>query len=57
MRELNVNEIQEVNGGFFVSAAWIAFGAYRAYRTYRAVRTAVKFGAGMEAGYQYSKYR
>jgi uncharacterized membrane protein (UPF0136 family) len=57
MRELKENEIQEVNGGFFVSAAWIAIGAYRAYRTYKAVRTAVKVGAGMEAGYQYSKYR
>jgi hypothetical protein len=54
MRELNVNEIQEVNGGFIASAAWVAYGAYRAYK---AVRTIAKFGAGLEAGYQYGAYR
>ena len=57
MRELNVNEIKEINGGLFVSAAWMVYGAYRAYRTYRAVRTIAKFGAGLEAGYQYGRYR
>jgi len=57
MRELNVNEIQEVNGGFIASAAWVAYGAYRAYRAYKAVRTIAKFGAGLEAGYQYGAYR
>ena len=57
MRELNVKEREEVNGGFIVSAAWIAFGAYRAYRAYRSVRTIAKFGAGLEAGYQYSIHR
>lgn len=45
MRELNVNEIEQVNGGFFVSGAWIVYGAYRAYKAYRIVRTISQMGA------------
>jgi hypothetical protein len=46
MRELNVNEIEEVNGGF-VALYWIGVGAVQAYRTYKLVRT---FSAGVAAG-------
>ncbi len=42
MRELTKMEVQEVNGGFLVSAAWIAYGAYRACRAYKAYK-AVRF--------------
>ena len=49
MRELNVNEIEEVNGGFIASAAWIAYGAYRAYSAVRTFSGA--FAAGSAIGY------
>lgn len=49
MRELNVNEIKEVNGGFIASAAWIAYGAYRAYKAYRVVRFVAQASAGGSA--------
>ncbi|MAG76311.1 MAG: hypothetical protein CL811_06070 [Colwelliaceae bacterium] len=45
MRELNVNEIEVVKGGFLASAAWIAYGAYRAYKAYKLVRTISHAGA------------
>jgi len=57
MRELSVNEVQEVNGGLFVSGAWVIYGAYRAYKAYRAVRRVTQFVASAEAGYHYGKQR
>ena len=37
MRELNVNETKEVNGGL-VALYWLGVGAVHAYRTYSVVR-------------------
>ncbi|WP_440876482.1 hypothetical protein [Thalassotalea sp. PLHSN55] len=45
MRELNVNEIEQVNGGV-VALAWAVYGAYRAYQAYKAVRFVTNAVAG-----------
>ncbi|MGJ8691526.1 MAG: hypothetical protein ACSHW0_03525 [Thalassotalea sp.] len=57
MRQLTLNEVEKVNGGFLVSAAWVAYGAYRAYKTYKYVRYAANLAATYEAGYQYGELR
>ena len=44
MRELNVNEIEQVNGGF-VALYWVGVGAVHAYRTYNLVRNVLQAGA------------
>ncbi len=38
MRELNVNEVEEISGGF-VALYWVVKGGIYAYRTYSTVRT------------------
>ncbi|MCP3429562.1 hypothetical protein [Opacimonas viscosa] len=50
MKELNANEIQEVNGGAFVAAYWVVKGAVHAYRTYKVVEKVTDAAAGIAAG-------
>ncbi|WP_371375174.1 hypothetical protein [Thalassotalea aquiviva] len=47
MRELNVNEVQKVNGGI-AAVGWILYGAYVLVRTYP---RASAIGTGIAAGW------
>jgi len=55
MKELNLNEVQEVSGGFIINPVTIGLAinaanyAVAAYRTYKTVRTLTQVGAASGA--------